>query len=82
MDYPIRTPNQLRALITGFRDTAALSQRAFAQKLGITQQAVSAMEREPENMSVERLMKVLAALEVELVLRERRNSALPAASEW
>ncbi len=83
MDHAIRTPGQLHAVLASFRDVRGYSQRDMARKLGITQQAVSAYEREPATMSVERLMKVLAELNVELVLRERDlPGTSPAKSEW
>ena len=37
--YPINTPDQLRDLLVGFRKTHKLTQRAMAEKLGITQQS-------------------------------------------
>jgi HTH-type transcriptional regulator / antitoxin HipB len=74
-DFAVRAPSQLGTLIAGFRKARQLSQQALAAKLGSTQQAVSAFERDASPGSVERLMKTLAALDVELVLRDRRASA-------
>jgi HTH-type transcriptional regulator / antitoxin HipB len=71
-DYAVRAPSQLATLIAGFRKARKLSQRELASRLGTVQQSVSAFEREPGPASIERLLKTLAALDVELVLRDRQ----------
>lgn len=71
MEYVLRTPDQLRPVLQGFRKARDCSQTELAGRLGITQQALSALEREPDSASVSRLMQVLAALDVEIVLRHK-----------
>lgn len=75
MDYPVRIPQQLSAILVAFRKQAGLSQKELAVQMGVTQQTVSDLERNAENMSVSRLMKQLSALGVVLVLREREEHA-------
>lgn len=75
MDYPIRIPQQLSSILIAFRKHAGLSQAEVAAQLGVTQQAVSDLERNAESMSVARLMSLLSLLGVVLVLREREGQA-------
>lgn len=71
MEYILRTADQLRPILKGFRNARGYSQTELAGRLGITQQALSALEREPDSASVGRLMQLLAALDVEIVLRDK-----------
>jgi len=72
-DFVVHTPDQLGPLVASFRRARHMSQAELARKLGTTQQAISKLEQDPTVVSVERLMKTLAALGVELVLRDTRS---------
>ncbi len=48
-----------------------MTQSDVAQQLGVTQQTISALERNAETVSAERLMRLLNILGVDLVLRKR-----------
>jgi HTH-type transcriptional regulator / antitoxin HipB len=74
MAYPAHTPSQLGPLLRGFRKQRGLTQAALAARVGLAQKAVSLAETHPERMGVERLFRILAGLEVELVLRERDST--------
>ena len=50
-------------------------------RLGVTQQTVSALERNAEAVSAARLMKLLNILGVEWVLQNRSESTVPASGE-
>jgi len=78
-DYPVRTPEQLPALLQAFRKEAGLTQAEVALRLGVTQQTISALERNAETVSAERLMRLLSILGVELALR-KPGEAQPRAS--
>ena len=69
-DFVVRTPDQLPALLQAFRKQAGLTQEEAAVRLGVTQQTLSALERNAERVSAARLMKLLSLLGVELVLRK------------
>ncbi|WYX51990.1 helix-turn-helix transcriptional regulator [Achromobacter xylosoxidans] len=70
-DYTVRTAEQLPALLQAFRKRwAGLTQAAAALRLGITQQTLSALERNAEKVGADRLLQLLSILGVELVLRE------------
>lgn len=72
--FIVRTTDQLPQLLKAFRKTAKLTQADLAQRLGVTQQTVSAMERNAEAMSAERLMRLMAVLGGDLVLQTRPKS--------
>ena len=74
-DFVVRTPDQLPALLQAFRKQAGLTQEEAAVRLGVTQQTMSALERNAERVSAARLMKLLSLLGVELVLRKDEGSA-------
>lgn len=69
-DFPVRTPDQLPGLLQSFRKASGLTQVELAARLGVTQQTLSALERNASRVSAARLLKVLGALGVELVLRQ------------
>lgn len=78
--YAVRTPEQLPALIKGFRKQAGLTQGQLAERLGVTQQTLSALERNADRVSVDRLLQLLGILGVEMVLQPRSHDSGPADS--
>lgn len=76
-DFTIRTAEQLPLLLQAFRKQAGLTQSAVAMRLGITQQTLSALERNAEKVSADRLLALLSILGVELVLRQGSDSPAP-----
>lgn len=78
----VRTPHQLGALMRAFRKQAGYSQAALAERLGVSRQAITALEREPEAATFERLMKVWAVLGLEVSLQRATPAAQPPEMEW
>ena len=73
-----QTPVQL---LVGLRRQRGLSQKLVAQKAGgLSQARLSALELHPGRFTLERLLLILAALDLELVVRPRRNA--PETAEW
>ena len=71
----IRMPAQLGQLLIGLRRQQGLSQAALAQKAGgISQARLSALELNPGRFTLERLLLILATLDLELVVRPRLHS--------
>lgn len=76
---------QLGPLIQSARKSAGLSQTELAQRLGISQSRISAMELDPGSINVEQLLALLAALNHEVLVQpktsigEERGSNTP---EW
>lgn len=72
-DYPIQTDQQLPLLLRSLRKARAMSQAELAERLGVTQQTVSQMERRAAAVTVQRLNKALSVLGGQLVLRDLRS---------
>lgn len=75
MDYPIRTLQQIRPLLVGFRKRAGMSQAEVAALLGVTQQSYAKIEANPAATSVERLFTILRLLGSEIVLAHSVEAA-------
>jgi HTH-type transcriptional regulator / antitoxin HipB len=73
--FIVRIPDQVPSLLQSFRKKAGLTQVELAARMGVTQQSLSALERNSSNMSVTNLIKILNILGVDLVLQERQNIA-------
>lgn len=69
--FPVRSPDQLPALLQSFRKAAGLTQAETALRLGVTQQTYSALERNASKVSAERLLQLLNLLGVEWVLQTK-----------
>lgn len=78
--FPIKTPQQLGAILQGFRKKRGLTQAQVAQASGLVQSAVSELELDSSTASLNRIFKLLAALDLELVVQPRGASAK--VSEW
>ena len=77
----IRAPAQLGVALRGVRQQQGLSQQDLALKVGGTSQArLSQLELQPGRLTVERLLLILAALDLELVVRPRQGAIETA--EW
>jgi len=80
MDYPIKTPNQLGAVLKGFRRDRKLTQANLGATVGLPQNAVSEIESSPDRSSLARVFKLLAALDLDLVVRPRQSTGKR--SDW
>jgi len=69
-EFVVRTAEQLPILLREFRKQAGLTQHEAARRMGISQQALSNLERHADKVSADRLLEVLSLLGAELVLRE------------
>lgn len=69
--YLVVSPAQLGQVLRGFRKSRGLTQSEAGGRVGLRQEAISHFENDPGPSSVERLFRILAALDVELVLRDR-----------
>lgn len=80
MEYPLKNPQQLGAVLQGLRRERRLTQAAAGAKVGLAQNAVSILETNPTNASLARVFKLLSALELEIVVRDRRKRS--GTSKW
>jgi HTH-type transcriptional regulator/antitoxin HipB len=77
----IQAPAQLGMLLRSLRRQQGMSQQELALKAGGTSQnRLSQLELQPGRLTVERLLLILSALDLELVVRHRANSIERA--EW
>jgi len=77
----IRAPAQLGLLLRGARREQGMNQQELALRAGgISQARLSQLELEPGRLTVERLLLLLAALNLEVVVRPRQHTIEPA--EW
>jgi len=79
-DYAIKTPQQLGAVLRGYRRERRLTQAGVGTKVGLAQKAVSKMELAPGRTGLGLIFKLLAALDLELVVRPRGTPGRR--SEW
>jgi HTH-type transcriptional regulator/antitoxin HipB len=79
-EYPIKTPQQLGSVLQGYRKERGLTQKDVGARLGIAQNSVSQIESEPGRAGLARVFKMLAALDLELVVRPRGTPGHP--TEW
>ena len=71
----IRAPTQLGVVLKSVRRQQDLSQQELALKAGgISQARLSQLELQPGRLTLERLLLILAALDLELVVRHRANN--------
>ncbi len=80
--HTVRAAHQLGPLMRAFRKQAGLSQGQLGERLGISRQAITALEREPEAATFERLMRVWAELGVEVSLQPRSQDTPDTGMEW
>jgi len=75
MNYIINTIDQLKPILVGYRKSKGLSQKALAEKLGVSQQTYQVLESNPQKVTIERLFNVLTLLGVKLSLSNVANLA-------
>jgi HTH-type transcriptional regulator/antitoxin HipB len=69
-EFAVRTTEQLPTLLQAFRKASGMTQAEVALRLGVTQQTMSALERNADRVNAGRLLQLLGILGVELVLRK------------
>ena len=82
MDYPVTTADQLTHILKGARSQKNLSQKTIGNNIGLRQAAVSTVESAPGAVSLDRLLRVLSALELELVVRDIPAPGSLSKGEW
>lgn len=82
MDYTVRTPSQLGPILRSRRRQRAATQKDAGAHSGLKQATVSAVETDAARTSVETLFKLLSALDLELVLREKGAPPRNGKREW
>jgi len=68
MLHTINTLDQLKPILIGFRKSQCLTQQDMADMLGVAQQTYQKLESTPQNVTVDRLFRVLGLLGIKLCL--------------
>jgi HTH-type transcriptional regulator/antitoxin HipB len=72
-NYPIQLSTQLSLHLRSFRQHRKLTQQQLAQALGLTQSRIADIEADPGKVSVDNLLNILSALNVQLVLEDKQG---------
>lgn len=80
MDHLLQLPDQLALHLKSLRKAAGVSQAQLAQRLGVSQSRVAAIERDPAAISVRQLMEILQLLDADLLMRPRADAVASSAS--
>jgi len=67
----ISTPQQLGALLANRRSHLKLTQSELGEKIGLSQNRLSVLERNPAALTARQLLTLLQALGLEMTLAER-----------
>lgn len=68
MGHLVQIPSQLSSHLRALRKARGLSQAALGSRLGLSQTRVARIEGDPLSVSVDQLLRVLAALGVQVSL--------------
>ncbi|WAT83748.1 helix-turn-helix domain-containing protein [Delftia acidovorans] len=82
MDHLLQLPDQLALHLKSLRKAAGVSQVQLAQRLGVSQSRVAAIERDPAAISVRQLMEILQLLDADLLMRPRADAVASPASAF
>ena len=77
MQQILAVPSQLGPLLKAARKQAGLSQAGLAQRLQISQSRMSHMELNPGTISLEQLLSIFSALDLEVLVGSRPASSKP-----
>ena len=75
MKQILSLPKQLGPLLQSARKSSGLTQAALAQRLGVSQSRISAMELDPGTINVEQLLALLSALNHELLVQPKTGAS-------
>jgi HTH-type transcriptional regulator/antitoxin HipB len=85
MRQKVITAPQLSHLLQSYRKKERLTQADLGQRAGISQERYSVLESDPGRITVERLLRIVNALGLEMVLQDKGEdsvSSSDATVEW
>jgi len=82
MNYHIATTMQLAHTLRDVRKSRGLSQDAAGKLVGLLPKTISSLENHPETVSIDSLVKLLSALDLELLIshKDKADNNVPRAS--
>jgi len=75
MDYLVTTPSQLSHALRSTRKAQGLSQADAGKLVGLLPKTISALENRPASATVDSFLKLLSALDLELILQPKQSSS-------
>lgn len=72
---PVRAAGQLGPALKALRQAQGWSQTELGRRVGLSQERMSTIERQPERMTVGQLLTVLMALQAQLRVESRTPAA-------
>jgi HTH-type transcriptional regulator/antitoxin HipB len=72
MTTAIRAGGQLGPALRALREERGWSQTELGRRVGLSQERISTIERQPERITIGQLLTVLMALDGELLVAKRR----------
>ncbi|WP_454827684.1 helix-turn-helix domain-containing protein [Paraburkholderia xenovorans] len=79
---PLVTAPQLGQLLVASRKRRKLTQAEVARRVGLSQNRISYLEKNPDELSFKQLLSWCSAIGLELRLGERDAAGLENVSEW
>ncbi|MDQ6984139.1 MAG: helix-turn-helix domain-containing protein [Ghiorsea sp.] len=73
MVYKISTATQLSDILKSKRKSLGLTQAKVGKKLGVSQRVYARNEAHPEKVNFERIVDILAELDMDLMVSERNS---------
>lgn len=73
MQYLISTSGQLAQALRNVRKTHGLSQDGAGKLVGLLPKTISALENRPGSATIDSLLKLLSALDLELVIAPKKG---------
>lgn len=82
MQYRVKTISQLGTALKSMRISAGLTQNEVSEKVGLLQKTISALESGAPRSSIGSLIKLLAALECDIILSPVKDRKSGKDMEW
>jgi HTH-type transcriptional regulator / antitoxin HipB len=77
----LRTPRDISAKLKAIRTQRGWSQAELGKRIGLSQERISAIESAPQRITLQQLLTVLMALEMDLAVMPR-ESKQPSDRPW
>lgn len=75
MDYPVKFGEQLKQQLRSLRKARGWNQTELGARIGVTQRRIAEIEANPAVVAVDQIIKILSALDTEVILRHRSAAA-------
>ncbi|MCP3666386.1 MAG: helix-turn-helix transcriptional regulator [Gammaproteobacteria bacterium] len=82
MSETIRTTGQLGKILSGHRKSLGITQKEAAKTVGMLPKTISGLELHTGKKSIDSLLKLLSALELELAIRPKGSDSKDSSLEW